>query len=157
MDRALRRTMRNPTRLCRLPIALGDRDPPSCGLLNLTHCQSRPLASPVSIYSADAEVSDLIESHNIYSSAHRLRLLRKLLEKLGTHENERQAMLSYAQETMPKRNDLAHVTVKRSGFHTERERCWPAPRWSGNPSGILGENGRLSAGRQHARRRHLHH
>ena len=62
------------------------------------------------------ELSDLLTFHNIYSSAHRLRLFRKLLEKLGTHEDERQAMLSYAQETMPKRNDLAHVTVKRSGF-----------------------------------------
>ena len=62
------------------------------------------------------ELSDLLSCHATYSSAHRLRLFRKLLEKLGTHEVERQAMLSYAQETMPKRNDLAHVTVKRSGF-----------------------------------------
>jgi len=62
------------------------------------------------------ELSDLISLHNIYSSAHRLRLFRKLLEKLGMHADECQEMLSYAQETMPKRNDLAHVTVKRSGF-----------------------------------------
>lgn len=62
------------------------------------------------------ELSELISLHNIYSSAHRLRLFRKLLEKLGMHADERQAMLSYAKETMPKRNDLAHVTVKRSGF-----------------------------------------
>lgn len=62
------------------------------------------------------ELSDLLSCHATYSSAHRLRLFRKLLETSGTHEVERQAMLSYAQETMPKRNDLAHVTVKRSGF-----------------------------------------
>jgi hypothetical protein len=62
------------------------------------------------------EISDLITFHNIYSSAHRLKLFRKLLESLGILENERQVMLSYAKDTMPKRNDLAHVTVKRSGF-----------------------------------------
>jgi len=62
------------------------------------------------------ELSDLLSCHATYSSAHRLRLFRKLLETLGTHEFERQAMLSYANETMPKRNDLAHVTVRRQGF-----------------------------------------
>ena len=62
------------------------------------------------------ELSDLLSCHATYSSAHRLRLFRKLLETLGSHEEERQAMLAYAQDTMPKRNDLAHVTVRRSGF-----------------------------------------
>lgn len=54
--------------------------------------------------------------HHIYTSAHRLRLLRKLLEGSGTHSAERDFMLKYAKETMPRRNVLAHVQVVRNGF-----------------------------------------
>lgn len=61
-------------------------------------------------------ISEIFELHHIYTSAHRLRLFRKILEKLGLHEAERELMIKYEAETVPKRNDLAHVTVVRNGF-----------------------------------------
>jgi len=39
-----------------------------------------------------------------------------MLEAVGTHAGERESMLEYAQKTMPRRNDLAHVRVVREGF-----------------------------------------
>jgi hypothetical protein len=65
---------------------------------------------------AATKLLDLLNLHHIYSSAHRLRLLRKILEKQGTHVDERPQMLSYAVDIMPKRNDLAHIRVERQGF-----------------------------------------
>lgn len=56
------------------------------------------------------------EFHLIYTSKHRLRLLRKILEAAGTHESERKLMLDYAEKTMPLRDRLAHVNVIRNGF-----------------------------------------
>ena len=62
------------------------------------------------------DLEGLSEMHHVYTSAHRLRLLRKLLEAAGTHASERDAMLRYSRETVPRRNDLAHVRVVRNGF-----------------------------------------
>lgn len=61
-------------------------------------------------------IVEIFELHHIYTSTHRLRLFRKILEMLGTHESEIGLMKKYENETMPKRNVLAHVTVERSGF-----------------------------------------
>jgi len=61
------------------------------------------------------ELAALADFHHVYSSAHRLRLLRKILEAAGTHSAECELMLKYA-ETMQQRNDLAHVRVVRKGF-----------------------------------------
>jgi hypothetical protein len=58
----------------------------------------------------------LADYHHIYTSAHRLRLLRKMLEEVGTHVAERELMIEYADKTMPRRNELAHVRVIRNGF-----------------------------------------
>lgn len=62
------------------------------------------------------EVAQLLEHHHIYTSDHRLRLLRKLLTRGGRHTDELKLMLAYSTHTVPKRNDLAHVTVERNGF-----------------------------------------
>jgi CheY-like chemotaxis protein len=62
------------------------------------------------------ELSALLGLHHVYSSVHRLRLLRKLLESAGTHEEERTGMVSYEHVTIPRRNELAHVRVERKGF-----------------------------------------
>ncbi|MFZ2644003.1 MAG: hypothetical protein WA117_23635 [Verrucomicrobiia bacterium] len=61
------------------------------------------------------DLAALADFHHIYTSAHRLRLLRKMLETAKTHAEECKLMLRYA-ETMPQRNDLAHVRVVRKGF-----------------------------------------
>jgi hypothetical protein len=61
------------------------------------------------------DLAAIADFHHIYTSAHRLRLLRKMLEAAGTHAAERESMLQYA-DTMPQRNDLAHVRVVRNGF-----------------------------------------
>lgn len=62
------------------------------------------------------DLSVLADFHHIFTSAHRLRLLRKLLQTLGAHNEECEAMIKYADETIPRRNDLAHVRVVREGF-----------------------------------------
>ena len=62
------------------------------------------------------KISKILKIHNVYSSAHRLRLFMGILKRRGTHGKEQQDMLDYAKNIIPKRNDLAHVTVKRDGF-----------------------------------------
>jgi uncharacterized protein YnzC (UPF0291/DUF896 family) len=59
---------------------------------------------------------ELFNHHNVYSSIDRLNLLRKLLTTLGLHKDKCEAMKLYANDTVPKRNLLAHVQVKREGF-----------------------------------------
>ena len=61
-------------------------------------------------------VLNIIKIHNIYSSAHRLNLFMGILKHLGTYDEEQETMLDYVKNTMPTRNDLAHVTVERNGF-----------------------------------------
>ena len=61
------------------------------------------------------DLAALADFHHVYTSAHRLRLLRKLLEAAGIHATERELMLKYA-DTTPQRNDLAHVRVVKNGF-----------------------------------------
>ena len=62
------------------------------------------------------EISEILNIHNVYSSTYRLRLFRGILKQLGTHREEQKAMLDYANDIIPKRNDMAHVTVERDGF-----------------------------------------
>ena len=62
------------------------------------------------------EISEILKIHNVYSSAHRLRLFMGILKQLGIHGKEQKAMSRYVNDTIPKRNDLAHVSVKRDGF-----------------------------------------
>ena len=61
-------------------------------------------------------IEGLGDLHLVYTSAHRHKLLRKLLEELTGHGPLCEAMKEYATNTMPRRNDLAHVRVKKTGF-----------------------------------------
>jgi hypothetical protein len=61
------------------------------------------------------DLAALADFHHVYTSAHRLRLLRKMLEAASAHAAECKLMLQYA-DTMPQRNVLAHMRVVRNGF-----------------------------------------
>jgi hypothetical protein len=62
------------------------------------------------------DLAALADYHHVYTSTHRLRLLRKMLEEIATHVTECELMIEYADKTAPRRNDLAHVRVIRNGF-----------------------------------------
>jgi hypothetical protein len=62
------------------------------------------------------DLTGLSDYHHVFTSAHRLRLLRKMLKLTGAHADECDSMITYADDTIPKRNDLAHVRVVRNGF-----------------------------------------
>jgi CheY-like chemotaxis protein len=62
------------------------------------------------------DVSELFDKHAVYSSVDRLNLLRKLLKLAGLHQDKEGAMKRYISETVPLRNNLAHVRVKIDGF-----------------------------------------
>lgn len=71
--------------------------------------------------SADAikaikHVADLIDHHGIYTSDDRFRLLQKLMKQLALHEAHNGNFEGYRTTVMPRRNDLAHLRVERSGF-----------------------------------------
>ena len=65
---------------------------------------------------AAGTVEDLYDLHLVYTSTHRHKLLRKLFEATKERDAICQAMSSYAANTVPKRNDLAHIQVKKEGF-----------------------------------------
>lgn len=62
------------------------------------------------------DATELKSFHGVYTSVKRLILLRKLLKLSGRKDIDLQAMLDYEEKTLPKRNNLAHVTVERDGF-----------------------------------------
>lgn len=62
--------------------------------------------------------SDLFDYHAFYTSVDRLELLRKVL-KTGApdeHKLNDATLIEYIQQTIPRRNDLAHVRVQVNGF-----------------------------------------
>lgn len=61
-------------------------------------------------------VSELQKFHNIYTSNDRLRLLKNVLNGDESHKDNVEAIGSYLSNTVPKRNQLAHVRVKVDGF-----------------------------------------
>ncbi|MDI1291724.1 MAG: hypothetical protein PSV18_03155 [Methylobacter sp.] len=62
-------------------------------------------------------VSELLqEFHNVYTSNDRLRLLKNMLKDDESHQDSVQAITNYLDNTVPKRNQLAHVRVKIEGF-----------------------------------------
>lgn len=61
------------------------------------------------------DITELKSFHRVYSSIKRLILLRKILKYSGRKDVDLAAMIDYEQ-TSPKRNILAHVTVERNGF-----------------------------------------
>jgi hypothetical protein len=61
-------------------------------------------------------VAELMQFHNIYTSNDRLRLLKNLLRDKKLHEKSVEAITKYLSETIPRRNELAHVRVQIEGF-----------------------------------------
>ncbi|GAB2186050.1 hypothetical protein [Roseibium sp. LAB1] len=61
-------------------------------------------------------VTELIDHHGIYTSDDRFRLLQKLMKQLGLHTEQSKHFEGYRTAVMPKRNDLAHIRVERTGF-----------------------------------------
>lgn len=62
--------------------------------------------------------SNLFDYHAFYTSVDRLELLRKVL-KTGApdeHKLNDATLIEYIQQTIPRRNDLAHVRVQVNGF-----------------------------------------
>ncbi|WP_153013025.1 hypothetical protein [Pseudacidovorax intermedius] len=63
------------------------------------------------------DLSQLFEHHGIYTSVHRLELLRKILKAVSPELKDRDAhLIKYIHEAIPKRNLLAHVRVEVDGF-----------------------------------------
>jgi CheY-like chemotaxis protein len=65
---------------------------------------------------AIAHVKELLDKHNVYTSNDRLRLLSHAIDISGLHKDKSDAMKIYMKNTIPKRNDLAHVRVEVNGF-----------------------------------------
>lgn len=61
-------------------------------------------------------LSELEEHYLLYSSDERFRLLTKLLKAAGLHQDQNASFETYRSSIMPRRNDLAHITVVREGF-----------------------------------------
>ncbi|MDC0657412.1 response regulator [Leisingera sp. SS27] len=60
--------------------------------------------------------NDLLSHHSVFTSDDRLRLLGKLLKITGKDTEKLKSFTDYRENVVPKRNDLAHVTVKVEGF-----------------------------------------
>lgn len=66
--------------------------------------------------SAVTQVSDLLQLHNVYTSNDRLRLLKSMIKDNALHQESVKIITNYLSNTVPKRNQLAHVRVKAEGF-----------------------------------------
>jgi len=62
------------------------------------------------------DLSELKNLHNAYTSIDRLRLLKNMLKNKTSYKESFEEIVRYLSETVPKRNDLAHVRVKVEGF-----------------------------------------
>ncbi len=63
-----------------------------------------------------SHIEEIQKNHNIYTSNDRLRLLKHMLEGDKSHVTSAEGIGTYIQNTVPKRNDLAHVRVEVNGF-----------------------------------------
>lgn len=61
-------------------------------------------------------VSELKKYFNVYTSNDRIRLLKNSLEVVNLHTDSVPNITRYLKETVPKRNQLAHVRVQVDGF-----------------------------------------
>ncbi len=61
-------------------------------------------------------VSEIAPLHATYTSADRLKLLRKVLDMLNQHKDKKEQLVSYGEKVVPRRNDMAHVRVEVNGF-----------------------------------------
>lgn len=65
---------------------------------------------------AVTHTAELMDHHRVYTSDDRFRLLQKLMKKLDLYKEYRRYFNGYRETIMPKRNDLAHIRVKKNGF-----------------------------------------
>lgn len=65
---------------------------------------------------AVTHVSELFDKYNVYTSNDRLRLLKNSIKINKIHDDQNKIIAHYLNETVPKRNLLAHVQVKVDGF-----------------------------------------
>lgn len=70
----------------------------------------------IAAVAAAKHLADLFEQHAVYTSVDRLQLLRKILKAKKECKEKDAALVKYIQETIPKRNLLAHVRVTTNGF-----------------------------------------
>lgn len=61
-------------------------------------------------------LSELESLHFVYSSLDKLRLLKSILKSAKLHTDRLDDISRYMNETLPRRNDLAHVRVRSEGF-----------------------------------------
>lgn len=61
-------------------------------------------------------VSEVLPKYAIYTSVDRVNLLREALTLLKVHDDKSEALKQYVYKTIPRRNDLAHVSVAGDGF-----------------------------------------
>jgi hypothetical protein len=78
--------------------------------------KEKDLGKAVKKIAAIKHVAEIMEHHHVYTSNDRLGLLREMLSKVGSYDEECKAMKAYASDTIPKRNDLAHRRVRQEGF-----------------------------------------
>lgn len=76
----------------------------------------KSLAKAQAVAAAASDITELFKLHHLYTSSHRLRLLWKMLQQANSHKEERELIRAYQENDVPKRNALAHVSVKREGF-----------------------------------------
>lgn len=70
----------------------------------------------VTLIEAITHVSELFDKYNIYTSNDKLRLLKNAIEIKKTHTEKIEIIKEYLENTVPRRNLLAHVRVVTSGF-----------------------------------------
>lgn len=63
-----------------------------------------------------SHVSELQQFHQFYTSNDRLRLLKNILKDDAQYSDVTNAIGEYLQNTVPRRNELAHVRVRVDGF-----------------------------------------
>jgi len=61
-------------------------------------------------------ISELAKYHRVYTSDDRLRLLTKVLEERSSNSTHIEDLIKYRDDTVPRRNLLAHVRVITDGF-----------------------------------------
>lgn len=73
-------------------------------------------AKESTLIEAVKHVSELFDMHNVYTSNDRLRLLKNSIKIHGTHTDKTEIIQKYLDETVPRRNLLAHIQVAVNGF-----------------------------------------
>jgi hypothetical protein len=62
------------------------------------------------------DLSELEKYHLVFTSEHRLRLLRRMLADYDKYKSQLKDLIEYQTDVIPVRNNFAHVKVKKVGF-----------------------------------------